>query len=278
MKALFDKVSYRVSVITTKTYSTSFSLGIYCLDKKFHEHIYNIYGFVRFADEIVDSFQGYDKALLLKEFKEETYKAIERRISLNPILNSFQNVVHKFNIETELIEGFLKSMEADLSISSHDTNSYGNYIYGSAEVVGLMCLRVFTENDEKKYEALKPAAKRLGSAFQKVNFLRDLQSDYKLLERTYFPDVDMDQFTEFDKLKIENEIEEDFAEALKGIKRLPTGSCFGVYVAYIYYKSLFDKIKSVPPSQVLNQRIRVSNPEKLKLLVTSYVRHAFKLI
>ena len=278
MKALFDKVSCRVSVITTKTYSTSFSLGIYCLDRKFHEHIYNIYGFVRFADEIVDSFHGYDKALLLKEFKEDTYKAIDRKISTNPILNSFQKVVHAYNIEMDLIDWFLKSMETDLDVRSHSSESYDQYIHGSAEVVGLMCLRVFTENNDDKYQALKPAAMRLGSAFQKVNFLRDLQNDYKTLERIYFPGVDMDKFSESDKRKIESEIEEDFAEALKGIKHLPAGTCFGVYVAYVYYKRLFDKIKSIPPTKILNERIRVSNSEKLKLLFTSYVRHAFKLI
>jgi len=278
MKALFDKVSCRVSVITTKTYSTSFSLGIYCLDRKFHEHFYNIYGFVRFADEIVDSFHGYDKAQLLQEFKEDTYKAIERKISINPILNSFQKVVHAYKIDMELIDWFLKSMETDLSVNSHNSKSYDDYIYGSAEVVGLMCLRVFTENNESQYQALKPAAMRLGSAFQKVNFLRDLQSDYKTLERTYFPGVDMDQFSIQDKIKIEAEIEEDFVAALAGIKSLPTGSRFGVYVAYIYYKRLFDKIKSTPATEILSERIRVSNPEKVKLLVTSYVRHAFKLI
>jgi 15-cis-phytoene synthase len=278
MKALFDKVSCRVSVITTKTYSTSFSLGIYCLDRKFHEHIYNIYGFVRFADEIVDSFHDYDKAQLLQEFKEDTYKAIERKISINPILNSFQKVVHAYKIDMELIDWFLRSMETDLSVNSHNSKSYDDYIYGSAEVVGLMCLRVFTENDENQYQTLKPAAMRLGSAFQKVNFLRDLQSDYKTLERTYFPGVDMDQFSIQDKIKIEAEIEEDFVAALAGIKSLPTGSRFGVYVAYIYYKRLFDKIKSTPATEILSERIRVSNPEKVKLLVTSYVRHAFKLI
>ncbi|PBQ30990.1 phytoene synthase [Sphingobacteriaceae bacterium] len=278
MKELFDKVSCKVSVITTKTYSTSFSLGIYCLDKKFHEPIYNIYGFVRFADEIVDSFHGYDKELLLREFKEETYKAIERKISLNPILNSFQSVVHAYNIEQDLVDGFLKSMEMDLSTSSHNKASYENYIYGSAEVVGLMCLRVFTENSEEKYQALKPFAMRLGSAFQKVNFLRDIQSDYKTLERVYFPGVDLDNFAISEKRNIEKEIEVDFAEALQGIKRLPSGSRFGVYVAYIYYKSLFDKIKDTPASLILNQRIRISNSEKIYLLCSSYFKNALRLL
>jgi phytoene synthase len=278
VKELFDKVSAKVSVITTKTYSTSFSLGIYCLDKKFHKPIYNIYGFVRFADEIVDSFHGYNKAVLLQEFKDDTYKAIERGISLNPILNSFQEVVHKYNIERELIDGFLKSMETDLEKSQHSSESYNQYIYGSAEVVGLMCLRVFTENNHEQYNYLKPFAMKLGAAFQKVNFLRDLQSDYKTLERVYFPDVNLDEFSNGAKQKIEDEIENDFDEALVGIKQLPHGTRFGVYVAYIYYRRLFNKIKNIEPSQILKERIRVSNPEKIQLLVTSYFRHACKMI
>jgi len=278
VKQLFDKVSCKVSVITTKAYSTSFSLGIYCLDKKFHEQIYNIYGFVRFADEIVDSFHGYDKALLLAEFKEDTYRAIERKISLNPILNSFQKVVHGCKIELELIDSFLQSMEMDLDKNHHDAASYGNYIYGSAEVVGLMCLRVFTDNDQERYLQLKPYAMRLGSAFQKVNFLRDIKSDFKTLERIYFPGVNLDNFSAREKKKIELEIEEDFRLALEGIKKLPRGSRFGVYVAYIYYKSLFDKIKETAPSKILNKRIRVSNSEKLYLLIASYFRHTLRLI
>jgi len=278
VKELFDKVSAKVSVLTTKTYSTSFSLGIYCLNKKFHEPIYNIYGFVRFADEIVDSFHGYDKETLLREFKEETYKAIERGISLNPILNSFQKVVREYNIERELIDGFLKSMETDLEKSEHNSDSYNQYIYGSAEVVGLMCLRVFTENNLKFYDQLKPSAMKLGAAFQKVNFLRDLQSDYKTLERVYFPNINLEAFSTTAKEKIEQEIEDDFDAALKGIKELPSGARFGVYVAYIYYRSLFNKIKNIEPSKILNERIRVSNPEKIQLLVTSYFRHACRLI
>ncbi len=267
-----------MSVITTKTYSTSFSLGIYCLDKKFHEQIYNIYGFVRFADEIVDSFHGYDKELLLREFKEETYKAIDRKISLNPILNSFQKVVHAYNIDLELVEGFLKSMEMDLSVNTHSKDSYSQYIYGSAEVVGLMCLRVFTEGNTGNYELLKPFAMRLGSAFQKVNFLRDIKSDYQSLERVYFPGIELEDFALEAKKKIEGEIELDFEEALVGIKRLPKGARFGVYVAYIYYRSLFEKIKDTPASKILNQRIRVSNREKFYLLCRSYFKHTLRLI
>ena len=278
MKALFDNVSCKVSKITTKTYSTSFSLGIYCLNSRFHEQIYNIYGFVRFADEIVDSFHDFDKETLLKEFREDTYKAIERKISVNPVLNAFQKVVHEQHIEMELIDSFLNSMERDLNVNTHDSQSYDQYIYGSAEVVGLMCLRVFTERNEDNYQFLKPFARRLGAAFQKVNFLRDIQNDYKILDRIYFPGVNLDNFSPNDKVQIEADIEADFEEALKGIKQLPTGSRFGVYVAYIYYHSLFNKIRNVPPNQILNERVRIPNYEKLYLLLASYFRHAFRLI
>lgn len=278
MKALFDNVSCKVSKITTKTYSTSFSLGIYCLNSRFHEQIYNIYGFVRFADEIVDSFHDFDKETLLKEFREDTYKAIERKISVNPVLNAFQKVVHEQHIEMELIDSFLNSMERDLNVNTHDSQSYDQYIYGSAEVVGLMCLRVFTERNEDNYQFLKPFARRLGAAFQKVNFLRDIQNDYKILDRIYFPGVNLDNFSPNDKIQIEADIEADFEEALKGIKQLPTGSRFGVYVAYIYYYSLFNKIRNVPPNQILNERVRIPNYEKLYLLLASYFRHAFRLI
>ncbi len=278
MKQLFDKVSAKASKITTKAYSTSFSLGIHCLNKRFHEAIYNIYGFVRFADEIVDSFHGYDKALLLEEFRQDTYKAIERGISLNPILNSFQQVVNDYQIERELIDSFLKSMETDLHKSIHSGDSYSVYIYGSAEVVGLMCLRVFTENNTEQYERLKPAAMKLGAAFQKVNFLRDLSADFHSLQRSYFPDLNPGAFTESEKKAIETEIENDFNEAFAGIKQLPSSSRFGVYVAYIYYRSLFNKIRNTSPGTILNERIRVSNPEKIQLLVTSYFRHALNVI
>jgi 15-cis-phytoene synthase len=278
LKALFDKVSCKVSKITTKTYSTSFSLGIYCLNSRFHEQIYNIYGFVRFADEIVDSFHDFDKETLLKEFREDTYKAIERKISVNPVLNAFQKVVHEQHIEMELIDSFLNSMERDLNVNTHDSQSYDQYIYGSAEVVGLMCLRVFTERNEDNYQFLKPFARRLGAAFQKVNFLRDIQNDYNILDRIYFPGVNLDNFSPNDKKQIEADIELDFEVALEGIKQLPTGSKFGVYVAYIYYRSLFNKIRNVPPNQILNERVRIPNYEKLYLLMASYFRHAFRLI
>jgi phytoene/squalene synthetase len=233
---------------------------------------------VRFADEIVDSFHGYDKALLLQEFKQDTYKAIERGISLNPILNSFQKVVNEFGIERELIDGFLQSMETDLHKSNHNENSYTAYIYGSAEVVGLMCLRVFTENNTEFYTHLKPTAMKLGAAFQKVNFLRDLGADFNSLERSYFPSVNPSSFTEQEKIEIEADIEADFNAALVGIKQLPNSSRFGVYVAYIYYRSLFNKIRNTAPNRILQERIRVSNYEKLQLLVTSYFGHALKMI
>ncbi len=278
MKQLFDKVSVASSKLTTKTYSTSFSLGIYCLHRKIHEPIYSIYGFVRFADEIVDSFHDYDKKSLLEEFKRDTYLAIERGISLNPILNSFQHVVNKYNIERELIDCFLKSMEMDLKKIEYNDASYNDYILGSAEVVGLMCLRVFTHGDTKEYEKLKPFAMKLGAAFQKINFLRDLKDDYKTLGRVYFPQVDLTHFTEKEKAQIELDIENDFNEALIGIKQLSTSSRFGVYVAYVYYRSLFNKIKKIPSKQILSERIRIPNYQKIGLLARSYVRHNLAML
>ncbi|MGZ3862712.1 MAG: phytoene/squalene synthase family protein [Bacteroidia bacterium] len=278
MKKLFDEVSAASSKLTTRTYSTSFSLGIYCLNRSMHRPIYNIYGFVRFADEIVDSFDGYDKKILLDEFKNETYKAIERKISLNPILNSFQEVVNAYNIERELIDCFLRSMEMDLDKNMHSENSYNEYILGSAEVVGLMCLRVFTNGNEEMYQLLKPSAMKLGAAFQKVNFLRDMQQDYQHLGRMYFPNVNLDKFSDCSKRKIEREIEEDFKEALAGIKQLPASSRFGVYVAYMYYRSLFNKIKSVPSSRIMQERIRIPNYQKLSLLAGSYFKHSLRMI
>ena len=278
MKQLFDNVSVAVSKLTTRTYSTSFSLGIYCLHKSIHKPIYGIYGFVRFADEIVDSFHGYDKATLLSEFKQETYKAIERKISLNPILNSFQEVVNTYNIQKELIDCFLDSMEMDLNKNKHSTLSYSQYILGSAEVVGLMCLRVFCNGDEIQYERLKPSAMRLGAAFQKINFLRDLKDDYKILGRIYFPNIDMTRFSQKEKLEIEREIEQDFMEALEGIKQLPKASRFGVYVAYMYYCSLFKKIKGIPSCRIMAERIRISNYHKLGLLASSYFKHSLRML
>ena len=278
MKSLFDTVSVQCSKLTTRTYSTSFSLGIYFLNNKLRNPIYAIYGFVRFADEIVDSFDGYNKKLLLEKFKAETYDAIENRISLNPILNSFQHVVHQFNIHTDLIETFLKSMEMDLSKINYTAEKYDEYILGSAEVVGLMCLHVFTEGNHKQYEELKPYAMKLGAAFQKVNFLRDMKDDYQILGRTYFPEIDMTQFNSSAKHKIELEIEHDFNEALTGIRKLPPSSKGGVYLAYVYYKSLFKKIKNLPAKSILNKRIRISNGEKFGLMLNSMLQYKMNLL
>lgn len=278
MKKLFDHISIAASTIVTKTYSTSFSLGIRCLHKKYHNAIYSIYGFVRLADEIVDSFHGYNKRELLEEFKAGTYKAIDLKISLNPILNSFQHVVHDYAVDAELIDCFLASMEMDLQETEHCAASYNTYILGSAEVVGLMCLRVFTENNDEIYQELKPAAMKLGAAFQKVNFLRDLKNDYEVLGRVYFPEVDLTVFSEKEKQEIELDIERDFQEALTGIKKLPRSSRFGVYVAYIYYKNLFNKIKSVSSVKIMSERIRIPNAQKISLLIGSYVKHSFRMI
>lgn len=277
MKTLFDNVSAATGKLVTRTYSTSFSLGIYCLGRKLHNPIYGIYGFVRLADEIVDSFHGYDKKTLLDEFETETWKAIERRISLNPVLNSFQDAVNRYGIERHLIESFLASMRMDLRRSAHSKDSYETYILGSAEVVGLMCLRVFTDGNEKAYQRLRPSAMHLGAAFQKVNFLRDLKNDFSNLGRSYFPGVDLNRFSDEDKKAIEAEIRNDFDEALKGIRQLPASSCFGVYVAYVYYCRLFRKIQSLPSRVVISERIRIPNHEKISLLVGSYFRHSFKM-
>jgi len=278
MKYLFDIVSNKCSEITTKAYSTSFSLGIRTLDKKLHNPIYSIYGFVRFADEIVDTFHDYNKEILFMKYKSDTYLAIQEKISLNPILNSFQAVVNRFDIDHSLIETFLNSMEMDLKDQNYDNETYNKYILGSAEVVGLMCLKVFVNGDEMEYEKLKPYAMKLGSAFQKVNFLRDANTDYKILGRTYFPEVNMINFSEEDKLIIENDIAEDFNEALIGIKMLPRTSKAGVYLAYKYYYTLFKKIKKIPSSSVLENRIRIPNTNKFTLLLISMAKHHLKLL
>lgn len=278
MKQIFDNLSATCSRVTTNTYSTSFSLGIYFLNKRFHAPIYAIYGFVRFADEIVDSFHSYDKRRLLDKFKADTYEAIEQKISLNPILNSFQQTVNQYNIERELIDTFLASMEMDLDEKIYNPNGYQQYILGSAEVVGLMCLRVFTNGDQEEYEKLKPAAMKLGAAFQKVNFLRDLKDDFEGLGRTYFPGVDMSRLTESDKKRIEEEISEDFREALQGIRNLPSGARQGVYLAYVYYNALFKKIKGIPVERVMKERIRIPNRVKFGLMVNSILRNRVNMI
>lgn len=278
MKHLFDNVSLATSKLTTRTYSTSFSLGIYCLGSALHDPIYSIYGFVRFADEIVDSFHDYDKASLLFEFREDTYKAIQRKISLNPVLNSFQKVVNQYAVEQELIDCFLNSMETDLHQREHSEESYNKYILGSAEVVGLMCLRVFTNGNNDFYERLKPFAMRLGAAFQKINFLRDLNTDYSVLGRIYFPGIDMSNFSDKDKELLVSEIEEDFKVSLDGIRMLPNRARFGVYVAYAYYYQLFNKIKKLPSNKIMSERIRIPNYQKFGLLCSSYVRHNLNMI
>lgn len=278
MKQLFDDISLKASKMVTQKYSTSFSLGILFLDQKIRGPIYSIYGFVRFADEIVDSFHGYDQEYLLAQFEHDLHNSINDKISLNPILNSFQKVVHDYGIENELIHKFLLSMSMDLNKKDYDQESYGDYILGSAEVVGLMCLRVFTNGDTQEYEKMKPFAMRLGAAFQKVNFLRDLKADYEDLGRSYFPTLDIDKFNTRDKEKIEFEIAEDFRIALQGIKMLPKSSRQGVYLAYFYYQKLFMKIKRTPASRVLQERIRIPNLNKLGLMFQSVVRHQINIL
>lgn len=278
MKDLFDMISKKSSKLATVTYSTSFSLGIRFFSRKFHDPIYAIYGFVRFADEIVDSFHGFDKQKLLERFKSDTRLAIDEKISLNPILNNFQWVVNEYNIEWDLIEKFLNSMEMDLQDIDYDQPAFETYILGSAEVVGLMCLRVFCEGNNQKYQELKTPAMRLGSAFQKINFLRDLKADYKDLGRSYFPGVDLSKFNEETKKKIEEDIAIDFADGLEGIKKLPRGARFGVYMAYVYFHELFLKITRTHSSKIMQERIRIPDHTKYRLLLTSYLRHQFNMI
>jgi phytoene/squalene synthetase len=278
MKALFDQISQEMSELTTKRYSTSFSLGISFLHKEIQKPIYAIYGFVRFADEIVDTFHGYDKAKLLADFKVQTYEAIDAGISLNPILNSFQWAVNRYQIPTELIDTFLDSMEMDLQKHTYDQGKYETYILGSAEVVGLMCLKVFVEGDQAQYEHLKPYAMKLGAAFQKINFLRDLKADYQELGRTYFPGINLTEFNNALKKEIEADIALDFQKGYEGILLLPRKARFGVYMAYKYYFKLFKKIKSTPAELVLNERIRIPNYRKMRILLTSYVRHNLNLL
>lgn len=277
-KALFDSVSFSSSKLTTKAYSTSFALGIRFLGQRFRDPIYGVYGFVRFADEIVDTFHDFDKAKLLAKFRADTYEAIADGISLNPILNSFQAVVNQFKIPMHLIDTFLDSMEMDLTEHEYDQSNFEKYILGSAEVVGLMCLYVFVEGDRDRYNALEYYAKRLGSAFQKINFLRDLQADYQTLGRAYFPGLNVEQFDSTTKLEIEKDIEKDFQDGLVGIKMLPKDARFGVYMAYVYYQRLFRKIKSLPHHRVLQERVRIPNKKKYALFVGSYFRHQFNIL
>lgn len=278
MKPLFDNISRKSSKMVTKAYSTSFSMGIKFLAKRFHDPIYGVYGFVRLADEIVDSFHDYDKRQLLAEFKVDTYKAIEQKISLNPILNSFQEVVNTYQIDLWTIETFLKSMEMDLDKNTYDQNGYEEYILGSAEVVGLMCLSVFTEGNKVMYEELKPYAMKLGSAFQKINFLRDYKADADALGRLYFPQLRTQAFDQLTKEEIEKDIIKDFKMGFEGIKKLPKDARFGVYVAYIYYSQLLAKIMDMPASVIMEERVRISDKRKYALFFGSYFRHSFNLL
>ncbi len=277
-KLLFDQVSMATSRMTAHAYSTSFSIGIRCLEKSLRNPIYSIYGFVRFADEIVDAFHDFDKQALLKRFREDTWIAIIEKISLNPILNSFQATVNKFGIDHQIIEQFLVSMEMDLDQKEYNQKEFEKYILGSAEVVGLMCLRVFCKGNNDDYERLKPFAMKLGSAFQKVNFLRDLHADYSGLGRSYFPGIEIENFDNPTKIKIEESIAADFQAGYEGIKQLPRGARLGVYVAFLYYKALFRKIKKLPSERVLESRVRVRNRYKLAILGYSYVKHQLNLI
>jgi phytoene/squalene synthetase len=272
MMHLFHEVSEQCSRRTTERYSTSFSSAIRLLHSDLRQPIYNIYGFVRFADEIVDSFHDYKKEVLLAEFKADTYAAIQNKISLNPILHSFQLTVNKYKIDLELVEAFFRSMEMDLDRTVYNKQGYEEYIYGSAEVVGLMCLYVFLNGDKESYEALKPYAQALGAAFQKVNFLRDVKADYTQLDRTYFPEIDFNRFTDQQKREIEADIQKDFEKAYLGIKMLPNKAKFGVYVAFKYYYSLFRKIKRMQPARILNERVRIPNYHKIIILFRAGVR------
>lgn len=279
MKSLFDTVSFKCSKLVTQNYSTSFSLAVKMLSPSIRDAIYSIYGFVRFADEIVDSFHDYEKEYLIDDFEKEYYKAIQLGISLNPILNSFQHTVKEYNITDDLVQAFLKSMKLDLIKSNYNTKTeYEDYIYGSADVVGLMCLKVFVKGNNQKYDQLKNEAMRLGSAFQKVNFLRDLKDDNLVLNRNYFPGINLDNFTEDSKTQIIKEIEEDFRVAYQGIVKLPMEAKFGVYTAYIYYKKLLKKLKNTPYQEIGNSRIRVSNYTKAGLLAQSFVTYKLKMV
>ncbi len=279
MKSIFDNVSAQCSKAVTKSYSTSFSSATKMLAPSIRQDIYNIYGFVRFADEIVDSFHDYNKTELFNDFEQQMYTAIKNKISLNPILNSFQETVHKYNIEPDLYEAFMKSMRLDLSKKTYLTDTeYKEYIYGSADVVGLMCLRVFVKGNNKLYNELKSSAMRLGSAFQKMNFLRDLKADFEGLERTYFPNVDLNNLNENSKQEIITEIEEDFKLAYIGIKNLPIEARFGVYTAYKYYSKLLKKLKTTPSTKLKETRIRVSDYQKAGVLAHCYINFRLNLI
>ncbi|MGR7811807.1 phytoene/squalene synthase family protein [Lacinutrix undariae] len=279
MKSIFDTVSHECSKITTTSYSTSFSLATKMLAESIRQDIYNIYGFVRFADEIVDSFHDYDKATLFDKFEEDLEFALTHKISLNPILNSFQETYHKHGIEKHLVDAFMNSMRLDLHKNTYTTQKdFENYIYGSADVVGLMCLKVFVKGDADRYEYLKQNAMHLGSAFQKVNFLRDLKADFEDLNRTYFPNIDLQNLNEESKQAIIDDIDADFKKGLQGIKELPIEAKFGVFMAYRYYKQLLIKLKKTPALEIKSTRIRVSNHKKIELLTRSYIKYQLNLM
>lgn len=278
MKQIYDNLSYELSKTITQRYTTSFAIGIRFLAPALRPAIYAIYGFVRVADEIVDSFHGYNKEELLDEFEQECYKAIDIKISTNPVLHCFQEVVHEYGIEKELITLFITSMRMDLNKKAYTEEEYKNYILGSAEVVGLMCLRVFLEGDDKEYQRLKPSAMALGSAFQKINFLRDLKADVRDLGRVYFPNIDISVFNDQVKAEIEEDIKKDFDHGFEGIKQLPKKARFGVYLAYIYYTRLFNKVKESPAELILKERLRIPNPKKYAILFQSYVRHQVNIL
>ena len=275
---LYDNVCKACSVLATKSYSTSFSMGIRFLSPALRQPIYSIYGFVRFADEIVDSFHHADKAVLFERFKQDTENALNERISLNPILHAFQDVYHTYNLDKKHVDLFLRSMEWDLHKSDYDRMGFEEYIVGSAEVVGLMCLKVFVDGDQAENDRLMPFAERLGAAFQKINFLRDLKADYQEMGRTYFPNLDLSNFNEETKKRIEDEIDADFQEAYRGIVQLPRSSRLGVYIAYIYYQRLFQKIRSLPSHRIMEERIRIPNALKVTLAFSSYLRHSLNLL
>ncbi|GAA5225096.1 phytoene/squalene synthase family protein [Membranihabitans marinus] len=280
MKNIFDQTAEKCAVLVTRQYSTSFSIAVKLLAPSIRKDIYNIYGFVRFVDEIVDSFHDYDKEKLLNKFEVDYYESLEDGISLNPILNAFQHTVRTYGISHDMVASFFKSMRADLTVKNYDSvEQYHEYIYGSADVVGLMCLKVFVHGEDEKYEALRPAAMRLGSAFQKVNFLRDLKDDVEILDRSYFPNIDFQNFANHNKEEIIADIEADFDYAYRyGILKLPVEAKFGVYVAYRYYKRLLHKINATPIAEILDGRIRISNLTKLSLMAQSYLRYRLNLL
>jgi phytoene/squalene synthetase len=279
MKSIFDNVSKACSKLVTTSYSTSFSMATKMLADSIRQDIYNIYGFVRLADEIVDTFHDYDKEHLFKKFEVDLEDALKDKISLNPILNAFQETYHRYEIDKHLVDSFMNSMRLDLHKKDYLTEEeYRNYIYGSADVVGLMCLKVFVKGDQRKYDDLKNSAMSLGSAFQKVNFLRDLKADYEDLSRTYFPNTDLEQLDEASKQAIIQDIEADFEKGLQGIRQLPLDARFGVFMAYRYYNKLLDKLKKTPALEIKSTRIRVPNYKKVELLTRSYVKYQLNLL